>query len=299
MMPDPPPASPPVTRFAPSPTGHLHLGHALAAFVAHDLAREGGGRFLLRLEDLDATRCRPEYEAAILRDLAWLGLRWEEPVWRQSERLPAYRQALDRLTARGLTYPCFCSRREIAEEIARMGAAPHGPPHGSEGPPYPGTCRALPAEEREARIAAGQPFALRLDAAAALLAADGAELDFLETGQGPEGQHGPQAVTPAQLPDIVLARKEVAVSYHLAVVVDDAAQGVTLVSRGEDLFGATPVQRLLQVLLGLPAPAYHHHRLVTDPTGRRLAKRDRDLTLEALREAGVTPAEIRRRVGLT
>jgi glutamyl-Q tRNA(Asp) synthetase len=275
-----------VTRFAPSPTGPLHTGHALAALVAHDLARRAGGRFLLRFEDIDATRCRPEYEAGIGTDLAWLGLAWDAPPWRQSARLDAYRVALDRLIDRGLAYPCFCTRRDIAAEVARMGAAPHGP----EGPLYPGTCRQLAGADRAARLAGGTVPAWRLDAAACSAAAGA--LGFTEHGRGPGGEHGDIAVDPALLGDVVLGRRDLGVAYHLACVVDDAAQGVTLVTRGEDLFPATHVQRLLQAVLGLPVPAYHHHVLVRDGSGRRLAKRDADRSLAALREAGTDPASL-------
>lgn len=280
-----------VTRFAPSPTGLLHLGHAFAAMTAHDAAK-AGGRFLVRIEDLDRTRCRPEFEAAILEDLDWLGLQWERPVLRQSERFEAYRAALDRLAERGLLYPCFCTRGDIAEEIARSAEAPHGP----EGPLYPGTCRGLSERERRARLDSGVPYALRLDAAkaAALVGA----LSFEEQGSGPNGERALIAADPLLFGDIVIARKDVLASYHLAVVVDDAYQGVTLVTRGNDLFAATHVQRLLQALLELPAPAYAHHRLILDAQGRKFSKRDRAVTLRSLRESGVTPAQIRERLGL-
>lgn len=279
-----------VTRFAPSPTGPLHLGHALAAFTAHDLARGSGGRFLLRFEDIDGARCSPEFEAAILADLAWLGLRWDGAVLRQSERMEHYRCRLDELRAPGLVYPCFCTRGDIAAEIARMAAAPQGP----QGALYPGTCRALPAGERAARMARGQGFAWRLDVAAAVASLRGQVLDFEEQGRGPAGERGVIEVEPALFGDVVLGRRDLGVSYHLAVVLDDHAQGVTLVSRGEDLFAAAHVQRLLQALFGLPAPAYHHHRLVCDDSGRRLAKRDRAHALGALRAAGASAADIRR-----
>jgi glutamyl-Q tRNA(Asp) synthetase len=281
-----------VTRFAPSPTGYLHLGHAFAAITAHDTAMRAGGRFLLRLEDIDASRCRPEFEAAILEDLAWLGLDWERPVLRQSERFAAYRAALDRLAERGLLYPCFCTRSDIAAEIVRSAEAPHGP----EGPLYPGTCRGLSETERRARLDCGAPYALRLDVskAAALTGA----LSFEEQGNGPLGEHGLIAADSLSFGDIVIARKDVPASYQLAVVVDDAHQGVTLVTRGNDLFAATQVQRLLQALLGLPAPAYAHHRLVLDAQGRKFSKRDHAATLKSLREGGTTPAQIRAQLGL-
>lgn len=275
-----------VTRFAPSPTGRLHLGHAYSALYAERLAAEAGGRFLLRIEDIDATRCKPKFEAGILEDLAWLGLRWNAPVWRQSERMAVYAEALAALDAQGLLYPCFCTRKDIAREIAAAGHAPHGP----EGPVYPGTCRSLAAADRAARIAAGTPYALRLRMAQAIAAAG--RLHFTDRAAGRI------AVDAAPFGDVVLARKEVPTSYHLAVVVDDAAQGVTLVSRGEDLRPATHVHRVLQALLGLPEPGYAHHRLLADAAGRRFAKRDRGLTLEALREAGHAPAEVRRMAGI-
>lgn len=278
-----------VTRFAPSPTGPLHLGHALAAVTAHDLAQRSGGRFLLRIEDLDHTRCRPEYEGAIREDLAWLGLRWEEPVLRQSGRMPLYWARLAELTARGLAYPCFCTRAEIAAEVARMGAAPQG----DDGPAYPGTCRALSPQARLAAMGAGKPFAVRLDVRACLDRLGGSSLSFEETGRGPSREQGSIRVRPEACNDIVLGRKDIGVSYHLAVVLDDHEQGVTLVSRGEDLFAATHAQRLLQAVLGLDVPRYYHHRLVCDATGHRLAKRDAALALAALRERGVTADAVR------
>jgi glutamyl-Q tRNA(Asp) synthetase len=276
-----------VTRFAPSPTGYLHLGHAYVAIAAHDAAR--GGRFLLRIEDIDLARARPEYETAILDDLAWLGLRWEEPVLRQSARFDAYGNPLDRLDAQGLLYPCFCTRAEIASEIARASEAPHGP----EGAHYPGTCRGLSAVTRAARIVSGTPYALRLDVVEAVRRAGA--LSFAEEGCGPAGEHGIIVVDPLQFGDIVLARKEMPTSYHLAVVVDDAYQGVTLVTRGNDLFGATHVQRLLQALLDLPTPTYVHHRLVLDAQDRKFSKRDKAVTLRELRAQGETPDSIRAR----
>jgi glutamyl-Q tRNA(Asp) synthetase len=274
-----------VTRFAPSPTGLLHLGHAFAAITAC----EAGERFLLRIEDLDAGRCKPQYEAAILEDIGWLGLAFEQPVLCQSTRMAAYRAALDVLEARGLLYPCFCTRKDIAEEIARSVEAPHGP----DGPLYPGLCRALDKDERARRIECGTAYALRLDAAKA--AREPRELFFEEQGSGPNGETGRIPVNPLNFGDVVLARKEMPAAYHLAVVVDDAYQGVNLVTRGNDLFAATHVQRLLQALLGLPAPAYAHHRLILDERGRKFSKRDRAVTLRALREAGATPDQIRGR----
>jgi len=276
-----------VTRFAPSPTGHLHLGHAFSALIARDAAARAGGRFLLRIEDIDQGRCRPEFEEAISQDLAWLGIAWEEPVRRQSEHFDDYARALDRLAAAGLVYPCFCTRREIQAEIAAAGNAPHG----LDGPVYPGTCRGLAAAERDRRIAAGEPYALRLDVAGAIARA-GHDLVWRER------EAGARRARPERLGDVVLARKDTPTSYHLAVTVDDAVQGVTCVIRGRDLAPSTHVHRLLQALLDLPVPEYWHHRLLLDAEGRRLAKRDRSVTLRALREAGRTPADVRALVGL-
>lgn len=279
------------TRFAPSPTGYLHLGHAFAASEAARL----GKHFLVRIEDIDSTRCRPEYEAAIFEDLAWLGLSWEQPVLRQSQRMAAYQTALEKLKAQGLVYPCFCTRAAIAEEIARAGDAPSvvdwaATRQGPDGPLYPGTCRHLSAAERAAKMAAGMPYALRLDAAAAAALVGG--LWFEERGTGPGGEHGRIAVDPLKFGDVVLARKETASAYHLAVVVDDAFQGVDLVTRGNDLFAAAHIQRVLQALLDLPAPAYAHHRLILDGNGKKFSKRNRSVTLRFLRAQGVTPDEI-------
>jgi glutamyl-Q tRNA(Asp) synthetase len=281
-----------VTRFAPSPTGYLHLGHAFAAIMAHDTAKRAGGRFLLRIEDIDRSRARPEFEQAIYEDMEWLGLTWERPVLPQSERFDSYRAALDHLDSHGLIYPCFCTRADIAAEIARAAEAPHGP----EGPIYPGTCRHLSKGERKARIESGAPFALRLDVAKATR---GAALCFEERGRGPNGEHGTIDVDPLLFGDVVLARKDAPTSYHLAVVVDDAFQGVTLVTRGNDLFAATHVQRLLQALLDLPLPAYAHHRLILDAHGKKFSKRDRAVTLRDLRASGVTPEQIREQLGAT
>lgn len=276
-----------VTRFAPSPTGHLHIGHAFAAIFAFDAAGTAGGRFLLRIEDIDASRCRPEFEAAILADLAWLGLCWEEPVRRQSDHFADYRAALARLEALGVLYPCFCTRADIQREIAASPAAPHGP----DGPLYPGTCRHLVTAERARRMAAGEPYALRLDIDKALAGLP-APLTFHDAG------HGTITAEPGQFGDVVLARKETPASYHLSVTVDDHLQGVTLVTRGEDLLLATHVHRLLQALLGYAVPAYRHHPLLLDEHGQRFAKRNRSVTLQSLRESGATAAEIRQRVGL-
>ena len=274
-----------VTRFAPSPTGLLHLGHAHSALFGWKAAQERDGVFLLRIEDIDPGRCRAEFERSLMEDLAWLGLAWPEPVRRQSEHMDDYRAALDRLAGIGVTYPCFCTRREIEDEIARAGHAPHGP----DGALYPGTCRHLPEEERTARIAAGDAFAVRLDVARAGALA------------GPLSWHDAAAGTveavPGILGDVVLARKDVPTSYHLSVTVDDALQGVTLVTRSRDLFHATHLHRLLQALLGLPVPDYHHHGLLTNDRGERLAKRDKAVSLRALRESGKTPAEVRAMAG--
>jgi glutamyl-Q tRNA(Asp) synthetase len=269
-----------VTRFAPSPTGYMHLGHVRSALEGWRAARQSGGRFLLRLEDLDRVRCRDEYAAAILEDLAWLGIDWDGPVRRQSEHFDDYRDALGRLEELGVLYPCFCTRREIQAEIAQAGGAPQG----EAGPLYPGTCRQLELADRVAKERAGLDFALRLDLARALALTG--PLDWIEEGGG-----APQHVNadPAMLGDVVLARKETPASYHLAVTVDDALQGVTLVTRGEDLATATHIHRLLQALLGLPTPHYHHHPLLTDATGRRLAKRDHALTIGAMRASGMRP----------
>jgi glutamyl-Q tRNA(Asp) synthetase len=283
-------AGPHNTRFAPSPTGWLHIGHALAAISAFEAAQ--GGAFLLRIEDLDRGRARPEYERGILEDLAWLGLPWREPLLRQSSRAGAYGAALATLQERGLLYPCFCSRREIAAEIASAAEAPQGAAETL----YPGTCRTLRSEHRQRRLTAGEPFAIRLDAAraAALLP----PLTFLELGAGSNGEHGLMTVNPMLLGDIVLARKDLPAAYHLAVVLDDAYQAVSLVTRGHDLFNATHVQRLLQALLGLPAPLYAHHRLMLDAQGRKLSKRDHAVSLKSLRESGSAPSEVRRLAGL-
>ena len=285
-----------VTRFAPSPTGFLHLGHAYAALNAYEAARAGGGRFILRIEDIDTTRCRREFEYAIFDDLRWLGIAWEEPVRRQSEHFADYAAALAKLEAAGLVYPCFCTRKEIAAEIARAGIAPSAADNGGEDA-YPGTCRTLPEGLRARRMAEGEAYALRLDVAKARARHSGI-LQFVEHGHGPNRETGTQTARPELSGDIVLARKGLPTSYHLAVVVDDALQGVTLVTRGHDLFPATAIQRLLQRLLDLPVPEYAHHPLVLDAEGRKFSKRDRGVTLAALREAGRTAAEVRAMVGM-
>ena len=281
-----------VTRFAPSPTGPLHLGHAYSAILAHDMARAAGGRFLLRIEDIDRSRARPGWEQAIYDDLAWLGLSWEGPVARQSDRLPLYHHALARLWAAGLLYECTCSRRDIEEAASapQEGAVPR---LGPDGPIYPGICRNRP---RGGDLPTG---ALRLDMARAAAA----PVIFREEGGGPAGESGTILVAPGDLVekvgDVVLARREMGTSYHLSVVVDDAAQGITHVTRGEDLFEATAIHALLQRLLGLPTPTYHHHRLIRDEAGKRLAKRDDARAIRKYREEGAAPADIRRMVGLS
>jgi glutamyl-Q tRNA(Asp) synthetase len=282
----------PVFRFAPSPNGELHLGHAYSALLDFELCRRAGGRFLVRIEDIDKTRCRPEYEAGIFRDLEWLGLTWEEPVRRQSEHFADYAAALEKLEAIGLVYPAFLSRGEVA---ALTGAAAW--PRDPDGAPlYPGQDRDLDPEEARRRIAAGAPYALRLRTAKA--AALVGLLSWQEAGAGPGGETGTIAAEPAAWGDFVLARKETPTSYHLSVTVDDAVQGVTHVVRGRDLFHATAAHVLLQRLLGLPTPAYHHHALIADAAGRKLSKSDRDTSLRSLREAGATAADVRRMVGV-
>jgi len=277
-----------VTRFAPSPTGYLHRGHAFSALTAFAAAQAAGGRFLLRMEDIDRTRCRPEYEAAVHEDLAWLGLTWETPVRRQSEHMADYGAALRELSERGLTYRCFRTRREVAEAIE---SAPHGALEAFRGAP-------LRAAEEARRVEAGEPYAWRLSLGAAERALGGfAGLGFVEDGVGPDGEHGVIVARPEIGGDVVLARKDVGVAYHLAVVADDALQGVTHVIRGRDLFEATHVQRLLQALLALPTPVYRHHRLLTDAEGRRLAKRDRAETLRTLRASGMTAQTLRAELG--
>lgn len=293
-----PPMTTKVFRFAPSPNGELHLGHALSAMLNHDLARAAGGRFRLRIEDVDAGRARRAFVAGIFADLAWLGLAHETPVVFQSARSDAYRAALDRLAAMGLTYPAFASRAETAAAIAAREAATGRPhPRDPDGAPLdPGLDRARDPAEAAARIAAGEPHAIRLRMDAAIARAG--PLAWTEAGAGPAGETGTIVADPAAWGDVVLARKDAPASYHLAVVVDDAAEGVTDVVRGQDLFPATAVHRLLQTLLGLPAPRYRHHGLVRGPDGRKLSKSLRSESLAALRAAGETPAGIRRRLGL-
>jgi glutamyl-Q tRNA(Asp) synthetase len=274
-----------ISRFAPSPTGRLHLGHAYSALLAHDYARDRGGRFLLRIEDIDPGRARPEHVEGIIEDLGWLGLAWDGEVLFQSRRRQLYAEALDRLKGQSLVYPCFCTRSAIAAEIAASASAPHGP----DGPLYPGTCRRLPPEER-ARRTASEPHAWRLDVAHAAALA------------GPLYWHDGDTevlAEPEAAGDVVLARKDAPTSYHLAVTVDDAAQGVTDVVRGRDLYAATDIHRLLQALLGLPTPHYHHHPLLLDEEGRRLAKRTGAPALADLRAGGADPAEIVARLRTT
>lgn len=281
-----------VTRCAPSPTGYLHLGHAYAAGIAFLRARQAGGRFLLRIEDIDTTRCRPEFTQAIFEDLHWLGLRWEEPVRLQSRHFADYATTLDSLQQRGLLYPCFCTRKQIQAEIAAAGHAPHG----FEGAVYPGTCRHLSAGERAARTEASEAYALRLDMAAVCQHVPQWPLHWRDETAGE------QAVTPELLiqgfGDVVLARKEIPASYHLCVTHDDALQGITLVTRGNDLFAATHLHRLLQALFGWPVPAYAHHALLLDEAGERLAKRKHAPALRDLRAAGVSPAAVWQQAGL-
>ncbi|MBT9291123.1 tRNA glutamyl-Q(34) synthetase GluQRS [Prosthecodimorpha staleyi] len=288
----------PVFRFAPSPNGDLHLGHAFSALTDFRAANAAGGRFLLRMEDIDTTRCRPEFEAGILADLAWLGLRWETPVRRQSEHFADYAAALARLTDIGLVYPAFLSRGAIKARVEAAEADGRAWPRDPDGAPLdPGDDRDLDAAEAERRIAAGAPFAWRLRMAKACAAA-GDGLAWQEEGEGPGGETGRVAAEPERWGDVILARRDTPTSYHLAVVVDDALQGVTHVVRGRDLFHATSVHRLLQRLLGLPEPVYRHHRLILDGSGRKLSKSLRDTSLAALRASGATPADICRMVGL-
>ena len=270
-----------VTRFAPSPTGDLHLGHAYAALFARERARRSDGRFLVRIEDIDAGRCREEFVERNLEDLRWLGLAWEEPVLRQSARLPAYAAALDRLRMLDVVYPCFCTRKAIQAEIKAAGGAPHAD---GTGIGYPGTCRALGPAKRTELASAGKNWALRLDAAKALRLTG--TIDWVDR------RYGRHRVTAQDVGDVVIARKEFPVSYHLAVVVDDAAQGVTLVTRGEDLLPATHVHRVLHALLDLPVPEWWHHPLCRDASGRRLAKRAGDASIRTLRGRGLTAAEV-------
>ncbi len=263
----------------------MHLGHAYAALFAWSEAAQANGRFVLRIEDIDETRCRPGFEAAIYDDLAWLGLDWDTDVRRQSEHYEDYADALVRLDELGVIYPCFCTRRDIRAEIKLAGAAPHGP----DGFIYPGTCRDLSHETRRRRIFQNEPHAWRLDSRAAMALT------------GPltwrDRKYGEQRVAPEAFGDVVVARKDVPTSYHLAVTIDDALAGVTLVTRADDLFFTSAIHRLLQALLGMPVPLWHHHAVITDASGVRLAKRNRAMTLQSLRRAGNSPADVRAMVG--
>ncbi len=278
------------TRFAPSPTGRLHKGHAFSALTAWTAAREAGGRFILRIEDIDPTRCRPEFDAAILEDLTWLGLDWETPVRRQSEHLADYASVVEALNRRGLLYRCFRTRKEILDAI---GDAPHGPTEAVRPGPHP-------AGEEARLLAEGRPFAWRLSLDRAREALGGTAWDglsFVEEGRGPEGEAGVVRARPATAGDVVLARKDAGTAYHLAVTHDDALQAVSHVIRGEDLFEATHIQVLIQALMGWPTPVYRHHRLLTGPDGRRFAKRDGSVTLAQLRADGITPEALRAELG--
>jgi glutamyl-Q tRNA(Asp) synthetase len=285
-----------VFRFAPSPNGYLHLGHAYSALVNDDMARQCNGRLLLRIEDIDAARCRPEYEAAIYEDLRWLGIAWQPEVRRQSEHFDDYQSAVSKLEASGLLYPSFESRSEIAALVAARDREGHWPRDPDGVPLYPGRARKMLEAERERRRRDGEPFALRLAMDAAVTRAG--VLTWTETGSGPQGQSGILAAAPQMWGDVVLARKEAPTSYHLAVALDDALQGVTDVVRGQDLFWSTAIHRLLQALLGLQEPVYHHHKLIVDAAGRKLSKSTLATSLRDLRSTGATPADIRRMVGL-
>jgi len=287
---------PPVFRFAPSPNGYLHLGHAYSALLNFDLARRAGGRFLLRIEDIDETRCRPEFEAAIYEDLAWLGITWETPVRRQSQHFSSYRVAVERLVAEGLIYPSFESRAEIVRLVAQRETEAPWPRDPDGAPLYPGAAKSLSADTRTRLIGQGVPYALRLDMAAACARVK--DLGWTETGEGPEGETGAVTARPEAWGDVILARKETPTSYHLSVVIDDALQGVTDVVRGRDLFWSTSAHRLLQHLLGFPKPAYRHHPLVLDAAAQKLSKSTSATGLRELRSEGATPADIRKSVGL-
>ncbi len=288
----------PTFRFAPSPNGDLHLGHAYSVLLNRKMALAAGGRLLLRIEDIDTTRCTPEFEAGIYRDLEWLGVEWERPVRRQSEHFGEYRAALDRLARDGLVYPAFMSRGEIRAFITDSERRGRGWPRDPDGVPlYPGADKALSDTERKRRIAEGVPFAWRLDVAAATEQAAG-DLSWIEYADETLTSAGMVDARPQDWGDVVVARREIPTSYHLSVVVDDALQGVSHVVRGMDLFHATGVQRLLQHLLGLPPPRYFHHRLILGADGRKLSKSLADSGLSALRQAGATPAEVKRMVGL-
>lgn len=270
-----------VTRFAPSPTGRLHVGHGWSALMAMDMAHECGGVLRLRIEDIDGVRSRPEHVEGIVQDLRWLGVRWDGEIVFQSRRLALYEDALARLRDEGLVYPCFCTRAEIAAEIAASGSAPHG----SDGPVYPGTCRRMNEEERCSRLEAGEAHCWRLDMAAAVKRAGPLVWTDMDRGE---------VTACAEIAgDVVLARKDAPTSYHLAATLDDAGMGVTHVLRGEDLRAATDIHRLLQALLGLPTPLYRHHRLLVDANGKRIAKRSGGFTLAELRDSGADPSQLR------
>src|SRR5436190_21680658 len=286
----------PVFRFAPSPNGHLHLGHALSALMNFDMARAAGGRLLLRMEDIDATRCRPEFEAAIIEDLAWLGIEWEQPVRRQSEHFDKYYAALAKLTAMRLTFPGFESRADIAHMVGDRDVRERWPRDPDGVPLYPGAARQMKEQDRQVRINRGDPYAIRLDMEKATEWTG--PLRWSETGAGPSGESGDIAAEPAAWGDVIVGRKETPTSYHLAVVIDDALQGVTHVVRGRDLFWSTSVHRVLQALLDLPAPSYHHHRLILDADGKKLSKSTQATGLRELRGQGLTPADIRRLVNI-
>ncbi|WP_373086030.1 tRNA glutamyl-Q(34) synthetase GluQRS [Sneathiella sp.] len=271
-----------ITRFAPSPTGYLHLGHVYSATLAWQAARESGGEFLLRMEDIDTGRCRPEFEQAVYEDLAWLGLEWTHPVRRQSEHFEDYAAVLSKLDDRGFIYPCFCTRKEISAEVTESESAPHG----RQSLVYPGTCRQLTDRERQQRFERGDPYALRLNMVNAIASVDLQSLKFHEQDKGMI------RCDPARFGDIILARKETPTSYHLAVTFDDAIQGINHVIRGQDLFPSTHIHRLLQALLGLPTPGYFHHGLISDTKGRKLSKRDKDATVKSLRDYGYQPEEV-------
>jgi len=285
----------PVFRFAPSPNGPLHLGHALSALMNFDMARATGGRFLLRMEDIDATRCRPEFEAAITEDLRWLGIEWEEPVRRQSEHFGEYGKALGRLAGMRLTFPSFETRTELARLVGDRESHARWPRDPDGVPLYPGAARQMREEDRKARIAGGEPYAIRLDIEKALEWAG--PLHWSETGAGPHGETGTVAAAPDAWGDVIIGRKDTPTSYHLAVVIDDALQGVSHVVRGQDLFWSTSVHRLLQALLDLPAPVYHHHRLILDADGRKLSKSTYATGLRELRAQGATVRDIRKMLG--
>lgn len=276
-----------VTRFAPSPSGKLHLGHAYSALFAAQAASSANGKFILRIEDIDIGRCKPEFEAGILEDLKWLGFNWENPVMCQSDRFEVYHEFLHVLEEGGLTYPCFCTRRDIQAEIDNAPRAPHGP----DGVLYPGTCKHMAPAKALELIAADKPHAIRLHMDKAIRITG--PLTFTDKALGRVVVDG------ASCGDVILARKDVPTSYHLSVVVDDALQGVNLVTRGVDLLHATHIHRILQTMLGLAEPLYHHHPLLTDEDGKRYAKRDKALTLQALREAGKSPADVRAMAGFT